>query len=137
MSSKLNRMCLKPIYKNNEISIDDLMREFAIVIYKNKLYKAFNHQEALELALNAEGRTLGLKLDNEELLLAEEITKSQHSEGIIYTWNLYSDDTDYYMIASSDNDLNESINNEYIQDMINKYKAKAGYFYSNNKIKLL
>lgn len=121
-------------FENFDLSLDDLYREFAIVIYKGKLYKAFNHQSALEVALNVEGKTLGLNLNNEELLVAEKITYDMRSNEIISTWNWYSNsDTGVeYLIAS---DLDNFRRDSKLK-VIKELNLELGYFITNDKIKL-
>ncbi len=121
-------------FENFDLSLDDLYREFAIVIYKGKLYKAFNHQSALEVALNVEGKTLGLNLNNEELLVAEKITYDMRNNEIISTWNWYSNsDTGVeYLIAS---DLDNFRRDSKLK-VIKELNLELGYFITNDKIKL-
>lgn len=121
-------------FENFDLSLDDLYRECAIVIYKGKLYKAFNHQSALEVALNVEGKTLGLNLNNEELLVAEKIAYDMRSNEIISTWNWYSNsDTGVeYLIAS---DLDNFRRDSKLK-VIKELNLELGYFITNDKIKL-
>lgn len=120
--------------KEQDLCVNDLSREYAIVIYKDKLYKAVNHQEALELALNDEGKTLGLNLESKDLLVAEKVCDDLKYNCIISTWNWYSDDERCidYLIASDEDNFKRSRNLKVITEL----GLELGYFISNNKIEL-
>lgn len=110
------------------VNIDDLDRDIAVLIYKNKIYEDDNHQFALERALNEDGKSLNINLDY-DIDKASKLTHSLSEEGEIATFSVFTDyDKENYIIAHFKENLENNL--ELIKKYANNKKIKVGYFVS-------
>lgn len=108
------------------INIENMDREEAILIYKNKIYVNSNHQFAFKEALEDEGLSLGLDIDTD----IDEIAKITHNlseENKICTLDLYIDNLENkYLISHFKENL--MINLDLLKIYCSKHKYILGYF---------
>lgn len=121
----------KVFSKFTNINVSEMDRDVAIVVYKNKIYEDVNHQFALEFALNQEGKSMGIDLDN-KIDEAAKLTHEKSKNAKIYTYDIYVDrDNKKYLVSHYEENLHLSW--ELMKDYALKNNLIIGTFCDFNR----
>lgn len=107
------------------ISVAELDREEALLLYKDKMYIDGNHQFAFERALQDEGKAIGYNLETDIDAVAK-LTNRLSSENEICTLDLYTDGVGLYLISHFKENL--MLNLDYLKGYARERGYKLGYF---------
>lgn len=103
-----------------QITVEDLDREEALLLYKGKIYVNGNHQFAFKEALEDEGKRLSLDIETEIDEIAK-ITYNLNQENKICSLDLYIDEYNAYLISHFKESLMSNL------DFLKKYSQENGY----------
>ena len=103
-----------------QITVEDLDREQALLLYKGKVYIDGNHQFAFKEALEEEGKKLGFDIETEIDEVAK-VTYDLNQENKICSLDLYIDECNAYLISHFKENLFSNL------DFLKKYSQENGY----------